>query len=154
MFNAEALDNERVRTKRTKVSLRVPPKDLRRFARLRVNLSARVSLVPESSPDDAFYDVLRPPAFPVIVTNLSPTGLYFLSAVSIELTQQLWIALRLYGDSHLMRALVLREQAHLRGGKKVYGYGVQFVKSRYAARSVAAVLRYLQHEITDNQAEI
>lgn len=121
--------------------------DSRRFNRLGVRLPGHVSLVPDSSPDDHIWEILRPKAHPVLVGDLSATGLYFVSPVDYDLGQQIWIELDIHGSTYPIRALVIRQQAQLRDGKKIYGYGVQFLRSRFAPRAVAAILEFLSQRL-------
>jgi hypothetical protein len=131
-----------------RITLRTSPSDSRRFTRLDVKLAAHVSIVPDSCPDDVVWEVLRPKSAPVVVSDLSATGLYFVSQFHYELGQQIWVAIDIQGNSHPIRGIVVRQQAQFRSGKKIYGYGVQFLRSRFAARAVAAILDYLAQRIS------
>src|SRR5437868_3488218 len=113
------------------MSLRMPAGDARRFTRFPVKISACVSLVPESSPDDKIFELLRPQAHPIIVSDLSASGMYFMSNLHLEQSQQLWVELKLQGESILIRALVLRQQVQVHEDKKIYGYGAQFMRSDF-----------------------
>ena len=136
-----------MQTKEKRLSLRNTPEDPRRFNRLDVRVSAHVSLVPESSPDDVIWEVLHPRSQPVIVGDMSATGLNFVSPVDFALGHEIWIALDIQNTTYPIRAVVVRQQAELRDGRKIYGYGVQFMRSRFAPRAVAAILEYLAQRI-------
>ena len=130
-----------------RLTLRTKTDDPRRFNRLEVRVSAQVSMVPASSPDDALWEVLQPRGQHVVVSDLSATGLYFISAVDFDLGQELWIALDIQATIYPIRAVIVRQQAHLRDGKRIYGYGVQFLRSRFAPTAVAAILEFLAQRI-------
>ena len=131
-----------------RLSLRTTTEDPRRFNRLDVRVDAQVSHVPASSPDDALWEVLRPRGQHVVVSDLSATGLYFVSAIDFDLGQELWIALDIQATVYPIRAVIVRQQAHIREGRRIYGYGVQFLRSRFAPTAVAAILEFLAQRIS------
>ena len=136
-----------MQTKQKRLTLRTTPEDPRRFNRLDVRISAHVSMVPDSGPDDVLWEVLRPRSQPVTIGDLSATGLYFVSPVDFELGQQVWVALDIQGSVYPIRGVVVRQSAQLRDGKRIYGYGIQFLRSRFAPRAVGAILEYLGQRI-------
>jgi len=147
LISTHPVDNGDVQTKPRQLALRTDPNDMRRYNRLDVRISARVGLVPESSPDDVVWEILRPRAQQVVVSDLSATGLFFVSGSNYELGQQVWISLEIQGTEYPIRAVIVRQKAEMREGRRVYGYGLQFLRSRFAPRAVAAILEYLSQRI-------
>jgi len=113
-----------------------------------VRLTAHVGVVPDSNPDDEIFNVLHPKTQPALVTDLSATGLFFVSPLQYDLGRQIWIAVNIHGTEYPIRAVVVRQLAQIKSGKKIYGYGVQFLRSKFAPKAVAAILDYLVQRIS------
>jgi hypothetical protein len=118
--------------------------DRRKYKRYPVELPAYVVGVPSPEKSDGYWEFMRPDSDPGLITNLSGAGLYFNSRAYFETSEQIWVAMSLDGEMQPVRGVVVyRHDFTDDNDREFFGYGIQFLRSEFAAAAVAAVLNYL-----------
>ena len=118
--------------------------DKRRFTRLPSDLRAELTLVPDPLVDVSYLTEMHLMSSVVNVTNLSATGLHFISIVKYDPQQHVWLSIALAGRLTVIRGKIVRRITANVDTKECFGYGVQFLKSDLAPPAVAAIIEYLQ----------
>jgi hypothetical protein len=134
--------------KKKPTSLRSAPGDQRKFERFEIRMSVFVTDVPTKDSPDSLWYRRRSREQPAVVTDLCVGGLFFLSETSYEIGSQVWVSLVFNGKTSPIRALVRRQNSQLREGKRLYGHGIQFVRSDFATDALNKVVAYLESLIT------
>lgn len=125
-------------------SLRTAGDDQRKFSRFDVRLSSFATPVPEDDSPDALWYRRRSKEKPAIVTDLSATGLHFISETNFPVGSQVWVSMQIDEKTYPVRGMVRRQNSHMRDGKTIYGHGIQFLRSDFAMEAVRVVMEYLE----------
>lgn len=120
------------------------PEDQRKFSRFEVRLSAFITPVPDEDSSDALWYRRRNKEKPAIITDLSATGLHFISETNYSAGTQVWVSIMINEKAYPIRTMVRRQNSHMREGKTIYGHGVQFLRSDFAMEAAKAVMDYLE----------
>ena len=121
--------------------------DKRRFTRLDSELKAELTIVPDPQDEDYVLSEKNLMSSVVTVTNLSATGLHFVSLVKYDPHQHVWLSIDVAGKNAVIRAKIVRRVSVGADERSAFGYGVQFLKSDLAATAVATIIEYLQSVI-------
>ena len=121
--------------------------DKRRFTRLVSDLKAELTTVADPLDDDSMLEERDRMSSVVSITNLSATGLHFVSLVKYEAHQHIWLSIDLAGKNALIRGKIVRRISVGPDEKSAFGYGVQFLKSELAPPAIATIIEYLQSAI-------
>lgn len=149
IFRRNPPDNQGVVPQQQKkpTSLKSAPGDQRKFVRFEIRMSVFVTDVPAKDSPDSLWYRRRSREQPAVVTNLCVGGLFFLSETAFEVGSQVWISLVFNGKTAPVRALVRRQTTQLREGKRLFGHGIQFMRSDFANESLPKVVAYLESMI-------
>jgi len=121
--------------------------DKRHFTRLSSDLKAELTIVPDPQDEDAIFAEKHLMSSVVSITNLSATGLHFVSLVKYEPHQHVWLSIDLGVKNALIRGKIVRRTSGRPDEKSALGYGVQFLKSDLAPTAIAIIIEYLQSTI-------
>jgi hypothetical protein len=139
--------------KREPAALRTAGDDQRRFSRFDVNIQAFVTAIPEPDTPDLMWYRRRTREKPAIVTDLSASGMRYISEQEQEKASQIWISLQIGEKTYPVRAMVRWKTSHMREGRAIYAHGVQFLKSDFAGPAIAAVVEFLESRIKKQQVK-
>jgi hypothetical protein len=133
--------------KKEPMGLRTDGDDQRRFSRFDVNISAFVTPIPEPSTLDLMWYRRRSREKPAVVTDLSASGMRFISEQECVVSSQVWISVQIGESTFPVRATVRRKTSHMMQGRAIYAHGVQFVRSDFAGPAIAAIVEFLESRI-------
>jgi len=126
------------------LSLRGDDGDKRRFTRLESTIAADLVVVPDDDADDSYIDEEETEPMSVTVTNISATGLYFVSQSEFEHGQQVWLIMDVRGMDAAIRGKIVRRSTSSAEDCELHGYGVQFLRTDLAPSAVSVILDHLR----------
>lgn len=126
--------------------MKAAEEDQRAFKRYQVNMTVLVQLVPtdgEMGPER--QSARRSPLSSVVVTDLSLSGLVFVSSRAYALNSVVEIQFTLGANVHSVRAIVKRSDMLSLPGRRAHCCAAQLVRGEGVSRFIPAVAKYLHH---------